>query len=134
MHSSLLTFVAAVLASATTIDALGINCRGSPASAGGCRLNDIIAAATRLDPNRQYNNGDHIACCQTIAGNGLCAFFQGISGSKAGSSVLPLLHSLQDHHCQVCGSVPINFPGSNDPKNGILTVNGVGATHCNGVC
>ncbi|KAF3912463.1 hypothetical protein ABW20_dc0104293 [Dactylellina cionopaga] len=123
MHSSLITLVA-ILASSSTISALGINCRGSPASAGNCRMNDIIAAATRLDPNRQYNNGDHIVCCSTLAGNGLCAFYQGISGSRAGSTVLPLLQRLKDHNCQVCGSVPIGFPGSNDPKDGILTVNG----------
>ena len=51
MHFSLFT-VAAVLSAITVVNALGINCRGSPASAGACELNDLIAAATGIDPNK----------------------------------------------------------------------------------
>jgi hypothetical protein len=44
--------VATGLMTINAVSALGINCRGSPASAGACDLNDLIAAATRINPNK----------------------------------------------------------------------------------
>ncbi|KAK8034253.1 hypothetical protein PG993_009248 [Apiospora rasikravindrae] len=82
----------------------GINCRGS-SNCGGtlCKLTDILSQRYR---------------------RGLCAFVQGnfngqITASKAGD----LLQDLVNHGCNKCGSVPVDFPGSNDDGNGILTVN-----------
>ena len=34
----------------------------------------------------------------------------------------------------MCGSVPVGFPSSNDPSQGILTINYVRHTNCAGDC
>ena len=60
-----------------------------------------------------------MGCCkdadsETLLGHG------GIAGWKLGS----LMQDLVDHGCKGCGSVPQGHHwGSNNPKEGILTVN-----------
>jgi hypothetical protein len=112
--------------------ALGINCRGSSIAYNDMKtLHDY---AKDLDPNRQYSSGEKITCVEHTIG-GTCAFFQGISGTKPGSSVAVYIQDLLDHKCFDHGSVPITFPQSNNPSNGILTVNYVSNTGgCNVNC
>lgn len=62
----------------------------------------------------------------------MCAFLQytekGTKGEgRKGPLIKTLLGEIQNHKCKDCGSVPVTFPkdegGSNDPKDGILTIN-----------
>jgi hypothetical protein len=66
----------------------------------------------------------------------MCAFLQDTKSGVVGSQIQALLQELQNHGCKGCGSVPIDFTsGSNDPANGILTVNYVGDRRgCDGIC
>jgi hypothetical protein len=44
---------------------LGINCRGSPLCVFANPRNDaqsLVNAINRIDVNRWYNNGQHVAC------------------------------------------------------------------------
>jgi Kp4 protein len=112
--------------------ALGINCRGSSISFQD--MEQLHSYSLSLDPNRQYKSGEHITCVAHPVG-GTCAFFQGISGTKPGSSVATYIQDLLDHKCFDHGSVPVTFPQSNSPSNGILTVNYVSNTGgCNVNC
>ena len=117
--------------------ALGINCRGSAlcsdARAGknaASRLQSFINAG--IQGNRVYRNGEHIACVDRTSlaapSGGFCAFLQGTNRDVNGNNIRDLIGQIVGHGCKVCGSVPIDFPGSNDPKNGILTVNYVSST------
>ncbi|KAI5465242.1 killer toxin [Mariannaea sp. PMI_226] len=137
MKSIGLSSVLAVAGIATSgVLGLGINCQGNYEchDAGGS-VGDLISYVLPIDPNRWYNNGEHIACVENHLGTGICAFLQGTGGAP-GSSILPLLQALQDHGCYKCGSVPLYFPqGDNDPNtHGILTINYVGSPNCNGLC
>lgn len=125
----------------TSVDpmALGINCRGSaqcnlsPAIPDAA-LDEILGYANSLDPNRWYENGNHIICVNKGSTfDGVCVFLQDTQGEH-GYQIKPLLQSLRDHGCKACGSVPVVFPSSNDPSSGILTVNYVVSTDCHGVC
>ncbi|KAJ2978430.1 hypothetical protein NQ176_g3820 [Zarea fungicola] len=115
--------------------ALGINCRGS----GNClgiagNIDDLIKYADKLKDYQIFTKDKHIVCQKSQLGNGLCAFPQD-TFAVTGAQVKKLLRSLKDHHCKKCGSVPVGYPGSNDPTNGILKVNAVGpGLSCNGVC
>jgi len=114
----------------------GINCEGNancPGVVGS--LSEIKSFANGADDNRFYQNGEHIACVESLAGTGLCAFLQN-TGGVPGSSIKTLLQDLLDHGCKKCGSVPVFFPSdNNDGDHGILTVNEVGSTGgCNGLC
>ena len=113
--------------SSTTL-ALGINCRG----AFGCgadledfSLGDLISAASSIDDNRVWQNGQHAACATgSVDLNAICAFPQGTANGIAGWKIKQLLGFLQTHGCTRCGSVPLNFPNDNDVDDaGMLTVN-----------
>ncbi|KAK6834790.1 hypothetical protein PG987_009484 [Apiospora arundinis] len=123
-----LTNLFALASLATGALSLGINCRGN-SNCGGtlCKLTDILSQVRNLPQGNLYNPGDHIACCGDKAvASGLCAFVQGnFNGQMSASRAGDLLQQLVNHGCGKCGSVPVNFPGSNDPGNGILTVNWV---------
>ncbi|CAG7997024.1 unnamed protein product [Penicillium salamii] len=115
---------------ASTTTALGINCRGS----GNCNTfgNGLVAVELaskiihEIDPNRWYNNGEHIACVgsgNTWTGSGgFCAFLQNTGGTN-GAKLQELAGYIPDHGCKQCGSVPYFFPGDNDVANGELTFN-----------
>lgn len=119
----------------------GINCRGSAECSIGPSVADlalkyIISDAGSIDPNRWYNNGDHIICSTWgDALDGACAFLQNTNGAH-GYQIKPLLQALSDHGCKACGSVPFRYlDGINDAGNGgWLTVNYVAFTNCRGVC
>lgn len=117
--------------------ALGINCRGSSVcdrakTKGGVDI--LFNFIADIQPCRVYKNGEKIACVadgNILSPNGgFCAFLQGAKRDYQGQEILPMIDSLNnrtDDHCNNCGSVPVGFPpafgGSNDPGNGILTVN-----------
>ncbi|KAF7586542.1 hypothetical protein BBP40_008697, partial [Aspergillus hancockii] len=118
-----LTFLASLLvlsSTAAAIDsavALGINCRGSGGCAGsgaaggqGTRLSQIKKQIDKVDNNRHFNNGEHIACIENKLGTGICAFFQNTSGGGSGADAKRLIQDLINHGCTACGSVPTN-PG-----------------------
>lgn len=121
--------------------ALGINCRGS----GACPLaidNDIAQRLTNyidgIDPNRWYNNGEHIACATFSADEGtvghICAFLQNTGGAP-GQNIRGLAHFIPEHGCNKCGSVPYFFPADNNVDDGELTYNVVGSDACgDGLC
>lgn len=131
-----ITSVIAIASIGITGARAGINCNGSgncPGVAGD--LSTLISFGWSIDPNRWYNNGEHIVCVQSQLGTGLCAFLQNTGGAP-GSSIQPLLQALQGHGCNKCGSVPMNFlQGDNSEDHGELTVNAVGSTAgCSGIC
>lgn len=125
MH--LLTTLLAATTLTSLTYALGINCLGSikcalqhPLLKGGHPLDDVVASIDSIDPNRFFQNGEHIACV-----NSLCAFLQN-SGGAPGHSIIDLAHALQGHGCGNCGSVPLFFfQGDNDGGIGELTINAV---------
>ncbi len=122
------TLLAIALAMPTALYALGINCRGSaqcgmPYDA----INKFISIAPGLDHNRQYHSGENIMC-ETRSGGaaGVCLFLDDVSGGVSTDEIRRLLDALRNHGCTKCGSVPIDFPGSNSPANGVLKSNYVG--------
>ena len=97
---------------------------GSTLLPGGPALQDDV-----------YYAGNHIACEPSLHFGGICLFMQGNvpSNGVLASLVFERLGDLQSHGCQTCGSVPIS--GDNDPDEmGILTLNYVTDSVCNGVC
>ena len=99
------------------------------------QISDLMVDIEGIDPNRHYKDDEHIVCVQSKAGTGICAFLQHTGGLQ-GKDVRPLLGMLRDHGCDRCGSIPLGLPqGDNDDnKYGILTVNYVFKTNCNGLC
>ena len=68
---------------------------------------------------------------------GFCLFLQYLKGvdSLNGGQIKDLVGHLVDNKCQRCGSVPINYPESDDPGAGILTSNYVSKVdNCDGLC
>ncbi|KAJ7292709.1 killer toxin Kp4/SMK [Mycena rebaudengoi] len=114
----------------TAIAAFGINCEGSGKCHGqpgdtAARLVDYING---INPGRSYSNGEHIACQGDI-----CAFLQTEKRPLSGEEIRNVAHSIVDHGCKVCGSVPTS-PGNN-VADGQLTFNYVSETHCgDGLC
>lgn len=130
-----------VIASAVGVSALGINCEGSGYCGSGWNpgannhplqeLADIIDYG--IDDNRWYGQGEHVACDQS---SGVCAFVQKASGASGGTLAI-VARDLANHGCTVCGSVPLDFPRTNDVNNGELTFNFVGGDDmgsCSGLC
>uniref|UniRef100_A0A914Z4A0 Killer toxin Kp4 domain-containing protein n=1 Tax=Panagrolaimus superbus TaxID=310955 RepID=A0A914Z4A0_9BILA len=131
-------FLCSIIVAAAT--GLGINCRGSFYCWRGADIQNIKSYMDGLiDNNRDYNSGENIVCYraseeETIQ-SGFCLFLQNTKSPVKGGRIFDLLNHLIDHGCKGCGSVPIDFPESNDPGNGILTMNYVGGTGaCIGLC
>ncbi|KAI9815217.1 MAG: hypothetical protein M1826_002077 [Phylliscum demangeonii] len=129
----LLATLGLVAAAATgllpTGQALGINCRGGrgcdllPVVSGARCAIDLVRYMEKIDPQRWYRAGEHIACCDEY-----CAFLQDIDGGWGGK-IKELAHYIPDHGCRMCGSVPFHFPAENDVKFGQLTFNKVKSHH-----
>lgn len=129
-------FIPFLIVSSSVVMGLGINCRGNPscsiAGTYGVHLTDFQEWFRSIDPNRWYDNGEHIACRTVTVVQGLpgvngdatvCAFLQG-TGGDWGSVMQPLIDDLVDHGCKTCGSVPLFFPqGNNNVGDGQLTFN-----------
>ena len=111
----------ATIALTTQALAKGINCEGSGACGdSGARLGNLKTLVDPIDPNRVYQNGEHIAC----DGHQVCCFLQGTGGIR-GADIPGLVGALLDHGCGICGSVPVFFfAGDNDiSTHGQLTCN-----------
>ena len=90
----------------------------------------------------RYYAGQKIACMKHnfypnpwITWGFYCAFMQGnISSDGEDGAVIQLkMQQMIEHHCLGCGSVP--FSPDNDPETaGILTVNYVRESECEGLC
>lgn len=103
--------------------ALGINCRGSFQCVflTDGPLDEVAGYIESIGPNREYTNGELIACTGFI-----CAFLQSTPGPVLGSQILDLMRNLSPK-CNQCGSIPTGFlQGDNDVTNGMLTINAVG--------
>jgi hypothetical protein len=130
MHSTLLTTTILLLTTAS-VEALGINCRGSGFCNGSNVLSRIRGFINTIPDCTHFNNGKHIACVSDAnlfdRKGGVCAFLQGTSKGLSAGALKVLMRDLDGHKCGACGSVPILFPkefaNKNDPAGGILTVN-----------
>jgi hypothetical protein len=130
------------------VNALGINCRGS----GLCSfvINGAITGheakvladwiqgieaegytPVTINSDRIYKNGEQIAC---YIRSSICAFLQDTPNGATGAEVRKLARFIPDHGCTVCGSVPTDFPNTNDVKKGQLTFNYVRSSCGNGIC
>ena len=107
--------------------ALGINCRGSWIC-GSLDNRRYVSPSEALSARASTNPASTRTTntwCGSIGKNseGVCAFLQGTSAGLKGSEIVPLIAYLAAHDCENCGSVPIGHPQSDDPSDGILTVN-----------
>nr|PNR29513.1 hypothetical protein PHYPA_028207 [Physcomitrium patens] len=126
-NAALVIFLAAALVmSASTASELGINCRGSfiCSEGRGNEASILVSYINNIDPNRWYQNGQHIACY-----DGFCAFLQNTGGAW-GYNTRGLAHFIPEHGCRVCGSVPYFYPSINDVSKGQLTFNYVSKPKC----
>ncbi|KAF2429475.1 Kp4-domain-containing protein [Tothia fuscella] len=120
--------------------ALGINCRGSGACTGLVRpaVPPLVHAIWSLDDNYLWSTREPIACYIRV-----CAFLQPWSGHGAdtidkgvtGRRIKELAREIFKHGCTECGSVPLDYPESNDGAvAGELTFNVVKNTSSRGRC
>lgn len=92
---------------------LGINCRGSGGCTGsgtigvsGTRLSNLKNQIDKIDDDKHFDNGDHLACEENKLGTGICAFYQNTGSGGSGSEAKGLIQKLINHGCTACGSVP----------------------------
>lgn len=119
----LIVLVVAILLHPENSLALGINCRGSiMCKTVRSDLNTIIDRVCSVQ-NQVYEPGQHIGeDCDAFEG-GLAAFTAKTESSITSNQACSLLSQLRDHGCGVCGSIPIDYPRTNNVNNGELTVN-----------
>lgn len=130
----------------------GINCIGSSACPHrNCpypsveSLNNILKEAWKSHNLREYASGERIACLKCrpetelgIKGHpgqpGVCVFAQGLPSSVnlKFTRAQQLVQGLVNFGCETCGSVPV-YP-ENDVSTGMLTINYVAFTTCEGMC
>ena len=125
---------------------MGLNCDGSVIMCVGAAqmgvmhtLRDYMYA---IPHGYRYYAGQKIACMKHnvypnpwITWGFYCAFMQGnVSTEGEDGAVIQLkMQQMIEHHCLGCGSVP--FSPDNDPNTlGILTVNYVRQSECEGLC
>lgn len=104
---------------------LGINCKGS-SSCGAVdgTLQAIVDMVCNL-PNGPagFPPGVRLAqYCDRFAG-GIAAFTQNTKTFVTPGKACSLLQLLKKHGCGTCGSIPLDYPHSNDVNKGELTVN-----------
>jgi hypothetical protein len=95
------------------------------------QLNDLREAIIHgAEDDDEFSPGGpnrHIACSlDPIKDNwegSLCVFIQYTNETLTGRRIKHLMSGLVAHGCKRCGSIPITWPESNDPRNGILTAN-----------
>ncbi|ORX77841.1 killer toxin, partial [Basidiobolus meristosporus CBS 931.73] len=105
---------------------LGINYRGGSECAITVNSsNQLVAKICSLPSGNSYGPGVRITANCRILGD-ITAFTQKTGSSITTSKAWSLLHELQNHGCNECGSVPLGYPEDNDVKHGELTVNYVG--------
>ena len=125
---------------------LGLNCQGSAIMCVGATqygvmhtLRDYMYA---IPHGYRYYAGQNIACMKHhvypnpwITWGFYCAFMQGniSAAGNDGAEIQLKMQQMIEHGCLGCGSVP--FSADNDPeKLGILTVNYVKESECEGLC
>ena len=112
---------------------LGINCRGGyncayPGPGNSDVARQLVRYIDGIENSRFYNNGEQIACVIDGAGTtGYCAFWQKTNGLYGGTAKQKA-HYITDHGCKICGSVPLDYPNTNDVEKGMLTFNAVAHT------
>ena len=100
---------------------LGINCRGSSQCGGSFAL-PLVGLINKIPDGKIFGDGDHIARVRVL-GRNICAFLQHTGTKLSAKRIKPLAAAIVRHKCKACGSVPIVYPGSNDPSEGMLTFN-----------
>ena len=137
----------AVLGLASMSHGLGINCRGSAlcSSSDSYTAENLRSSIGGVPDDKYFPKGKHIACDRggvtwvpipgvPATGGGICAFVQNIDG-MLGKDLKRLAGFIVDHGCNVCGSVPTDYPDSNNVKDGQLTFNYVSSPDCEeGIC
>lgn len=115
---------ALALALAAPAAARIINCQGSTLCQffGKGTARELADYARRLDPARQYRNGEHVGCSL----DGVCAFVQGSARGAPGALITRLAPRIVAHGCRVCGSVPLG----DENGGGELTFNYVSLPAC----
>lgn len=125
---------------------MGLNCQGSVIMCVGANqmgvmhtLRDYMYA---IPDGYRYYAGQDIACMKhnvypspIITWGFYCGFMQGNIPAEGvdGAEILLKMQQMIEHHCLGCGSVP--FSDDNDPNTlGILTVNYVRQSECEGLC
>ena len=125
---------------------MGLNCQGSVIMCVGAAQTGVMHTLRdymyAIPQGYHYYAGQKIACMKHnfypnpwITWGFYCAFMQGnISTDGEDGAVIQLkMQQMIEHHCLGCGSVP--FSPDNDPeKSGILTVNYVRESECEGLC
>ena len=125
---------------------MGLNCEGSRTMCIGAdqysvmhTLRDYMYA---IPEGYRYYAGQDIACMvhhiypyPYFTWGFYCAFMQGNIPAEGfdGAEIQLKMQQMIEHHCLGCGSVP--FSPDNDPNTlGILTVNYVSKSECEGLC
>ena len=125
---------------------MGLNCQGSVIMCVGANqmgvmhtLRDYMYA---IPTGYRYYAGQDIACMKhnvypspLITWGFYCGFMEGNIPAEGvdGALILLKMQQMIEHHCLGCGSVP--FSDDNDPNTlGILTVNYVHLSECEGLC
>lgn len=140
--------ILSLVALATTVAALGINCRGSAMcgwSAGGQYNKNLIHTIgyyiSLLNDTAEYEKGEQIVCTQRLgleidSGSWsvtICAFPQHIKQNVTGAQIKAAYRRIEAHGCKRCGSAPFDAV-KNESGDGELTLNYVDY-HCgSGVC
>ncbi|CAF9943871.1 MAG: hypothetical protein ALECFALPRED_001666 [Alectoria fallacina] len=125
---------------------MGLNCEGSRLMCIGSAQEGVMHTLRdymyAIPTGYRYYAGQDIACMKHnvypnpwITWGFFCAFMQGnIPAEGVDGALIQLkMQQMIEHHCLGCGSVP--FSDDNDPNIlGILTVNYVRQSECEGLC
>ena len=136
----------AVAASGTNELTMGLNCQGSGIMCIGAAQSGVMHTLRdymyAIPHGYRYYAGQDIACMKHhvypnpwISWGYYCAFMQGNISSEGldGAEIQLKMQQMIEHHCMGCGSVPIS-PDNDPQKLGILTVNYVRQSECEGLC
>lgn len=125
---------------------MGLNCEGSPTMCAGSAHVGVMHALRNymytIPTGYRYYSGQDVACMKPnvypnplITWGFYCAFMQGNIPAEGvdGAEIQLKMQQMIEHQCLGCGSVP--FSANNDPNTlGILTVNYVRQSECEGLC
>ncbi|KAL6159894.1 hypothetical protein ACJQWK_05727 [Exserohilum turcicum] len=126
-----------------TINALGLNCRGS-ARCPSCNtgIDQILESLSQIKDLAYYRNGEKIVCrpcysCRGCTGEpqeGPCVFAQKMGRQEIifAFKVREKVEWIKRHGCHRCGSCPVHT--GNDGSMGEVTINFVFNGCGNGVC
>jgi hypothetical protein len=75
-------------------------------------LQTVLSLLNEVDGSKWANNGEMVVC-----NHNLCAFTQNSGGAPV-SRLQVLAEELFDHGCNICGSIPLFYPGDNNVADG----------------